>query len=201
MSGEAVTGGSSGPDRVNRVGLSLFGLLLAGAAVYGLARGWGAFGASAASDPLLLDSWREFTIRNERWFWPAAAVASLVVGLLGLRWLRAQLAAATAEPIDLTHRGDAGTTTVHPAGAARALAEDVETHRNVNRATARLVGTPEAPEVDLRVDVTADCDLPALRTWIDEEALVRFERALEFTELDANVEFRLTAPVGRRRLR
>ena len=198
MRGDAVTGGSTSADRLNRAGLSVLGLLLAGCGVYGVARGWGAFGGNAASDPLLLDSWRDFTIDNERWFWPVAAVASLLVGLLGLRWLRAQLAAASVEPIDLTHRGDEGTTTVRPAGAARALADDIESHGGVNRASARLVGDPEAPEVDLRVEVDGDCDLPALRTWIDDEALARFQQALELERLDAKVEFRLAPPAGRR---
>jgi hypothetical protein len=196
--GQAVTGASNRADRVNRMGLSLLGLLLLGAGAYGLARGWGAFGDRAASESLLLESWRDFVVRNQDWFWPAAAVVSLLAGLLGLRWLRAQLAAARPERIDLTLRGDGGTTVVSTAGAARALAADIETYRDVSRASARLAGDPEAPEIDLWVEVADDCDVPALRVRIDEEALARFQQALEVDAVEANVEFRLTAPAPRR---
>jgi hypothetical protein len=198
MSRQAVTGPSTGTDRLNRAGLSLLGLLLLGVGAYGLARGWGAFGDRAASDALLLESWRRFVVRNGSWLWPVGAAASLILALVGLRWLRAQLAAATPPRIDLTHRGDGGTTVVRPAGAAQALADDIETYRGVTSASARLTGDPEAPEVDLRVEVVDGCNLPSLRTRIEQEALARFQRALELEAVEANVEFRLTAPMGPR---
>lgn len=198
MRGTAVTGASSRADRVNRTLLTLLGLILVGVGGYGLARSWGAFGDGSASAPLLLDSWRGFVAHQYYWFWPAAVVVSLLVGVVGLRWLRAQLAAARPEAIDLTHREDGGSTTVRPAGAARALAGDVEGYRGVNRASARLAGDPDAPEIDLRVEIADDCNLLALRSRIDEEALVRFRQALELDTLDVNVEFRLAAPAGRR---
>lgn len=193
----AVTGASHRTDRVNRTALTFIGLLFIGLGAYGLARGWGAFGERAASDPLLSDSWREFVSRNENWVWPAAAVGSLLVGLLGLRWLRAQLAAPTPQGIDLTHRGDGGTTVVQPAGAARALAGEIETYPAVSQATARLTGDGDAPEVDLRVEVSDDCDLSHLRTRIDDEALAHLEQALELEAVTAKVEFRLAGPTNR----
>ena len=193
----AVTGASHGTDRVNRSALTFIGLLLIGLGAYGLARGWGVFGERVASDLLLADSWREFVSRNENWFWPAAAAGSLLVGLLGLRWLRAQLAAATPKGIDLTHRGDGGTTVVSPAGAARALAGEIESYRAVSQATARLTGDGDAPEIDLRVEVSDDCDLARLRTRIEDEALAHLEQALELDGVTAKVEFRLAGPSTR----
>lgn len=197
MRGRAVTGASHRTDRVNRTALSLFGLCLLGVGGYGLARGWGAFGVRASADPLLLDSWRNFVARNDDWFWPVAAVVSVLVALLGLRWLRAQLAAAVPVGLDLTHRGDGGTTIVNPSGAARALAGEIETYRGVTHTSARLTGDSEAPDIDLRVEVADECDLPALRTRIDDEALVHLQQALELDAVEANVEFRLAAPSGR----
>lgn len=193
----AVTGASHRTDRVNRTALTFVGLLLIGAGAYGLARGWGAFGERAASGPLLPDSWREFVSRNEDWFWPVAAVGSLLVGLLGVRWLRAQLAAATPRSIDLTHRGDGGTTVVRPAGAARALAGEIERYRGVTQASARLTGDGDAPEVDLRVGVSDGCNLSQLRTRIDDEALAHLEQALELDTVTAKIEFRLAGPSSR----
>ena len=194
MKRQAVTGTSTGADRRNRAGLLLLGLLLLGVGAYGLARGWGAFGDRAATEPLLVDEWRRFVARNDVWFWPAAAALSLLGSLLGLRWLRAQLGAASPRRVDLTHRGDGGTTVVRPAGAAQALADDIETYRGVTQVSARVTGEPEAPEIDLRVEVVDSCHLPSLRSRIEEEALTRFQRALELESVESNVEFRLTAP-------
>ena len=193
MNRQAVTGTSTGADRRNRAGLLLLGLLLLGVGAYGLARGWGAFGDRAAAEPLLVDEWRRFVARNGGWFWPAAAVASLLAALLGLRWLRAQLAAGTPRRVDLTHRGDGGTTVVRPAGAARALADDIETYRGVTEVSARVTGEPEAPEIDLRVEVVDSCHIPSLRSRIEQEALARFQQALELEAVESNLEFRLSA--------
>ena len=193
MNRQAVTGTSTGADRRNRAGLLLVGLLLLGVGAYGLARGWGAFGDRAATEPLLVDDWRRFVGRNGAWFWPAAAVASLLAALLGLRWLRAQLAAGTPRRVDLTHRGDGGTTVVRPAGAARALADDIETYRGVTEVSARVTGEPEAPEIDLRVEVVDSCHIPSLRSRIEQEALARFQQALELEAVESNLEFRLSA--------
>ncbi|MGH9041005.1 MAG: alkaline shock response membrane anchor protein AmaP [Acidimicrobiia bacterium] len=198
MNRQAVTGPSTGADRLNRAGLSLLGLLLLAAGAYGLARGWGAFGDGAASESLLSDTWSRSVVRNGSWFGPVAAVVSLLLALLGLRWLRAQLRAATPPGVDLTHRGDDGTTLVRPAGAAQALADDIETYRGVAGAAARVSGDPEAPEIDLRVAVVEGCNLPRLRTRIEQEALARFQQALELETLEANVEFRVTVPEATR---
>lgn len=194
MNRQAVPGTSTSADRRNRAGLSLLGLLLLGVGAYGLARGWGAFGDRAATEPLLADEWRRVVARNARWFWPAAAVVSLLAALVGWRWLRAQLAARTPRRMDLTHRGDGGTTVVRPAGAARALADDIENYRGVTEVSARVTGEPEAPEIDLRVEVVDSCHLPSLRSRIEHEALARFQRALELEAVESNLEFRLTAP-------
>lgn len=193
MKRQAVTGTSTGADRRNRAGLLLIGLLLLGVGAYGLARGWGAFGERAATEPLLVDEWRRFVARNGLWFWPAAAVASLLAAVLGLRWLRAQLAAGTPRQVDLTHRGDGGTTVVRPAGAARALADDIETYRGVTEVSARVTGEPEAPEIDLRVEVVDSCHIPSLRSRIEQEALAKFQQALELEAVESNLEFRLSA--------
>ncbi len=193
MNRQAVTGPSTGADRRNRAGLLLLGLLLLGVGAYGLARGWGAFGDRAATEPVLVDVWRRFVARNGGWFWPAAAVASLLAALLGWRWLRAQLAAGTPRRVDLTHRGDGGTTVVRPAGAAQALADDIETYRGVTEVSARVTGEPEAPEIDLRVEVVDTCHIPSLRSRIEQEALARFQQALELEAVESNLEFRLSA--------
>jgi hypothetical protein len=86
-----------------------------------------------------------------------------------------------------------------PAGAADALAADVERLSGVSSASARLTGDADAPEVDLRVEVTGRCDVPTLRARIEDEALGRFRQALDLDRLEANVEFRVSdTPPGAR---
>lgn len=198
---QATPGPSAPADRVNRRGLVLLGLILLGIGAYGMARSAGAFGDRAASEPLLVDSWRRFVADNEAWFWPVVAVASVVVALIGLRWLRAQLAAGKPSALDLTSREEGGSTTVDAGGAASALAADVEQLGGVQRASARLRGDADGPEIDLRVDVDDDCDLPALRRTIDDAALTRFCQALELEPAAVNLEFRLSAPNNGHRVR
>jgi hypothetical protein len=198
VTGQAITGASSRADRRNRTGLLLVGLLLAGLGGYGLARGWAAFGEQAASEPLLTEPWRRFVDRNQALFWAGAAVVSLLVAWVGLRWLRAQLATSAPRCVDLTENGDGGTTVIVPAGAAQALARDVERYGGVTSASARLTGDREDPEVDLRIDVADSCSVPVLLARIEDDALERFRRALEFETLDVNIEFRITTSSHRR---
>lgn len=193
MTRKAVTGASSPADRRNRIRLLLVGLVLAGLGGYGLARGWAAFGQQAASEPLLVEPLRRYVGRNQAAFWAGAAVASLLAAWVGLRWLRAQLAPSAPRSIDLTENGDGGNTVIVPAGAAQALADDVERYSGVTSASARLTGDREAPEVDLRIDVADTCNVPALLARIEIDALERFRRALEFEAVDVNIEFRITA--------
>lgn len=199
MHRSAVTGASSGADRRNRVGLAVVGLLLTAAGGYGLARSWGAFGDRSASEPVADDNVRDFVARHPTAFWATAAALAIVLAVVGLRWLRAQLAAASPRRIDLTHRGDRGVTVVVPAGAADALAADIERYRGVTQASARLIGDSDTPEVDLRVDVAADCDVPAVRARIESDALARFRQAVDLPAVQSRLEFRLTdTPPGPR---
>jgi hypothetical protein len=200
VTGKAITGASSAADRRNRIGLLLVGLVLVGLGGYGLARGWAAFGEQAASEPLLVEPWRRFVGRNQAAFWSGAAVASLLAAWVGLRWLRAQLAPSAPRSIDLTENGDGGSTVIVPAGAAQALADDVQRYGGVTSASARLTGGRDAPEVDLRMDVADSCNVPALLARIENDALERFRRALEFETVDVNIEFRIT-PTARQRVR
>jgi hypothetical protein len=78
-------------DALNRVVLTIVALVLAAAGLYGLLRGEGAFGDSAADEPLLWDDLRRFVNDNAGWFWTVVAVVALVIAWLGWRWLRVQL--------------------------------------------------------------------------------------------------------------
>lgn len=185
-----------GPDRLNRTVLTLLALVLIAAGAYGLARGYGAFGDDQAADPVLGDDVREFVSDNASWFWPLAAVVSLLVAWLGLRWLLAQISTPAVSHLPVHSEGP-GHTRLLATGAAAALADDVEGYAGVRGARARIVSDHPSPEVELTVDVHDDADVPAIRTRIEDHALERFRSALELQELRSHVHIRLAERTGR----
>ena len=189
--------GALGPDRVNRAVLVLLSLVLLGTGAYALARGYEAFGAEAADEEVLLEPVRDFVGRNQTLFWIAVLALCLIVAYAALRWLLAQFHTPRLSEIDLTSDGSRGSTHLRAAGASDALAADVESYRGVTSASARLIVDGERPEVDVRVDVNDDADVPALRTRIEDEALQRFCQALEVAAVDAHLHLRLTDPAPR----
>jgi hypothetical protein len=185
-----------GPDRLNATVLTVLALAIIGAGVYGLARGYGVFGDARAADPVLGDDVRDFVARNAGWFWPVAAVVSLLLAWLGLRWLVAQITSPAVH--DLQVRADGpGRTELVASGATTALARDIEDYPGVRSARARMVSDHPAPEVEVTVDVHDDADVPGLRRRIEEHALARFRTALDLADLRARVHVRLAERAGR----
>ena len=186
-----------GPDGLNRGLLTVLALVLMLAGGYGLARGYEAFGAEAAEEPVLTDSLRDWVARNENWFWAVAFVLAAVVAYLGLRWLLTQLHSPRLAEIDLTGDGSRGTTRLRAGGATQALANDIESYFGVSSASARMTEDGERPEVLVRVDVNDDVDVPALRSRIEEHALPRFCQALEVPDVEARIKLQLVGAAGR----
>jgi hypothetical protein len=185
-----------GPDRLNATVLTLLALVLLGVGAYGLARGYGAFGDARAADPVLTEDVRDAVTRNSDWFWPLAAVLSLLVAWLGLRWLLAQLTTTAVGHLPVRADGP-GRTDLLGAGATAALARDIEEYPGVRNASARLIGDHPVPEISVTVEVHDDADIAAVRRQIEEHALVRFRGALELTKLRAQIHFRLAERAGR----
>ena len=184
------------PDGMNRTILTLLALLLVAAGAYGLARGYGAFGDDQAADPVLGSDVRDFVSDNANWFWPVAAVLSLLVAWLGLRWLLAQISTPAVGHLPVRSDGP-GHTRLVATGAASALARDIEDYPGVRAARARIVSDHPSPEVEVTVDVHDDADVPAIRKRIEEHALARFRTALELQELRSQVHIRLAERAGR----
>jgi len=183
-------------DRLNSAVLTVLALVLIALGGYALARGYGAFGDQRAMDPVLTDDVRSFVSRNAAWFWPLAAVVSLLVAWLGLRWLVAQIHSPAVSHLPIAAQG-AGRTEVAAPGAAAAPAHDVGTYAGVHAARARITDDDPSPEVDLTVDIHDDADAVALRRRIEEEALTRFRAALEIPQLGSRIHLRLAEPAGR----
>jgi hypothetical protein len=185
-----------GIDRRNSTALTLLALTLVAAGAYGLARGYGAFGDARAADPVLTDGGRDFVARNADWFWPLAAVVSILAAWVGLRWLLAQFSTPAAAHLPVAAEGP-GRTELSAQGAAAALAREIEGYAGVRSARARMAGGRPSPEVEITVDVHDDADVPGLRRRIEEHALPRFRGALELQDLRARIHLRLAEAAGR----
>jgi hypothetical protein len=185
-----------GPDRLNSTVLTILALVLIAAGAYGLARGYGTFGDDQAGDPVLAEGLRDFVARNADWFWPVAAVLSLLVAWLGLRWLLAQLTTPAVRHLPVRADGP-GHTELLGSGATAALAREIEEYPGVRSASARLVGEHPVPEVEVTVHVHDDADVAAVRRRIEEHALARFRSALELTKLRSQIHVRLAERAGR----
>jgi hypothetical protein len=186
---------SRGPDRLNRTVLTLLAVALLAAGAYGLARGYGAFGDARAAEPILDDDVRSFVTRNADWFWPLAAVCSILAAWIGLRWLLAQFVTPSVTHLPVRADGP-GRTELSVHGATAALAREIGEYAGVRSSKARMV-SDHPPEVEITVDVHDDADVPAVRRRIEEHALPRFRTALELPNLQARIHVRLAEPAGR----
>jgi hypothetical protein len=187
----------SAVDRLNRTLLTVLGLLLLAAGALGLALGWGAFGDDLAGDPVLGPAIEDFVARSEPWFWPLCALAALVLAYLGYRWLRAQLGFTPAKDSLGWQEEEQGYTRVRAGAATDALAADIEGQRGVRSASARLLDTGPEGELALQVDLHDDASVGGVRAYLEQQALPRFDSALEAESLPAHARLTLKPPAGR----
>ncbi|MDQ3752991.1 MAG: alkaline shock response membrane anchor protein AmaP, partial [Actinomycetota bacterium] len=151
---------SSTPDTLNRTVFTLLGILLVAAGVYGVARGYGAFGSTQAQEPLLTGGITGFFGRIDDWFWPLMALVALIVAYLAYRWLKAQLTSApSVSELDFTRDPAEGRTTLRASGLTSALSDDLEQDPAVRSANVRMVEDGSRPEVDIDVEVSEDAPL------------------------------------------
>ncbi|MFL6182024.1 MAG: alkaline shock response membrane anchor protein AmaP, partial [Actinomycetes bacterium] len=86
---------------INRVALTVLGLLLVAAGGLGLAVGVDALGGWQATDPVLRQEVSTFPDEH-RWFWWVVSGALLLIAVLALLWLLAQLKTDRTTRLDLT---------------------------------------------------------------------------------------------------
>ena len=166
-------------DRVNRVALTLFGLILLAAGGAGLAASTGAFGAALSRHTLLANPAGRYIGHHGGWLWPAIAGGCLLLALACLRWIWALLA-STDRAGDITIPGDTaqGTTILQPAALTDALTTEISGYRGVQTARGRVIGDSRDPGIVLTVATAPSADLPALRDRIETEALTHARQAL-----------------------
>jgi hypothetical protein len=151
-------------------------LLLIGLAATAVSLGW--FGRDP--DTVLMPAWLEQRWRSwGGWAFGVAIAVALIVALLGVLLLRAELrrrgGASLSDPVLAPAPGAArGHTRISAAALGQALSEDLQTHPAVRRAGVHLTGKARRPEVTMRLTVTPEADIGAVRGHVDA-ALSRFE--------------------------
>jgi hypothetical protein len=175
---------------LNRLGLTVIGLLLLAGGGLALARSLGAWGTGPANAPLLSDGLRRFPA-DHAWFWPAVAAGAVVVALLGLAWLLAQGRSERLAGLSLETDRSGGLTEVSASALTSAVEQEVESFPGVQRSRARLLGTRQHPRLVMTVTYAAGADLAALRRHVGGFALPGLRTALDRESLPAVVKLRL----------
>jgi hypothetical protein len=185
-------------DRLNRIVVSLLGLLLLAAGAYGLLRGAGAFGDRRADEPLLGSDLRSFVADNDQWFWAAVAAVAILVAFAAASWLRAQLlpTPSLSELRIPTGQGP-GRTVLQADAVSGAVRRDVEADPDVSGARVRLVPASHGIGLDVRATVVDGGDVHAVRARIEEEVLARARAALDREDVTATVRLRIGEPRAR----
>jgi len=184
-------------ETVNRVLLTILGLLLLAAGVYTLLRSWGAFGDAAADDPLFTPAARDWVDRNQDWFWPVMAGLSTLLALLAVRWLLAQLRTDRPGNSDLAWSTPTGRTRIRAGAISDAVSDDIESDPGVERAVVRMVGDEQHPELHVYVDARDDASLADLRDHLEDSAIPQLCSALDLGDVAAHARFRFVEPSGR----
>jgi hypothetical protein len=166
-------------DRINRLALALFGLLVLLAGVASLVASVGGFGTPLSRHALFANRVSAYIGRHGDWLWPAAAAACLLIALVALRWIVALLLSTDrAADITVTGTSKQGTTIMHPAALTGAVSREIATYHGVHTAKARVLGDPRDPNLVVTVTAAQSADLRALCDRIESEALSHARQAL-----------------------
>lgn len=136
------------------------------------------------------------------WVPYATAAAAVVLGLLGLRWLFAQVGRGPrAGTWRLPGGSAAGSTQLDADGAADAVGADIAGQPGVAAARATLTGPFREPALHLVVTTEVGAPVDAVRDRIATHALPRLRQALEVDVLPTDLLLRVDAAEPGRRVR
>lgn len=180
-------------DRLNRVMLILFALILIAAGAAGGAASVGVFGRSVKHHDLSRNRVGAYIGQHGDWLWPAAALAALIIALLALRWLLALLF-STDRAGDLTIRGGggAGKTTLVPGAVSNAVVDEIKGYPGVDQARARVIGDADDAQLVVAATLRESADLARLRRRIERGALTHARTALGKPELPIQLDLTVT---------
>ncbi|MFC4586781.1 alkaline shock response membrane anchor protein AmaP [Sphaerisporangium corydalis] len=185
--------------RVNRAGLAIVGLVLAVAGGLALARGLGMSFLWPPYSPVISEQTAGYAA-GHGWFWPAVALAALVVEILALRWLLLQGRTDSLRRLSLEPDSGHGATHLSARAAAGALEDDVRESLHAGRGEraprgervrASLSGAPGTPRVALAMVLPDETDPSAARHGA-QGAVTRLRQSLELDRLPATIRMHTT---------
>lgn len=178
-------------DRLNRVLLTLLGLVLLAVGVAGLLPVLGVLGEDRSDDAVLAQEVERFVVDHAAWLWPLVAVVLVLLALLALRWLVQQLRTDRMEDLDLTHDRTRGETRVDAAALTQALVEAVERCPGVDGASARVVRSARRRQLLLQVRLADRADAADVRRQLATGPLSELRQVLgglTWPEVHVNLE-------------
>jgi hypothetical protein len=181
--------------RGNRLGLFLTGLVLTLLGLYSLLRGLGALPRSwaRADTPIADGPVQSFFAGASPWIWWAVAALSIVVALLGLRWLLVQGRRESRESLRL-EAGPGGVTDVTGNGLAGAVASDAEYYPVVLGADAALAGRRDRPEVRMRLAADENAPMSAVREHLADVTIPHLRDTLDVERVPVVARITLEPP-------
>jgi hypothetical protein len=171
---------------INRVVLTVLGLLLLTAGGLGLALNAGAFGESRADEPVLPEEVRTFP-DGRPWFWWAVTGALLLIAVLALLWLLAQLKTDRTTRLDLTTNARDGYTTLHTSALTNAVEDEALAITGVTNVSAN-VHEHRGQHVSLRVGLAESADIDEVRTRLENEVVTHLREGVADPRFPVTIE-------------
>jgi hypothetical protein len=183
---------------VNRVVLTVLGVLLVAAGGLGLALGAGAFGDWRSNEPVL--PWEVATFPDEHpWFWWAVAAALLLVAVLAVLWLLIQLKTDRTTRLDRTTDAQDGYTRLHASALTDAVEDEALGVTGVTGASAAL-RERKGDRVFLRVDLADSANIAEVRTRLEDEVVAHLREAVGDPHFPVMIELRPASTTRQRSL-
>jgi hypothetical protein len=173
---------------INRVVLTVLGLLLLAAGGLGLALSVGAFGAWRATYPVLPQEVSTF-LDERPWFWWVIAGVLLLIAVLALLWLLAQFKTDRTTRLDRTTDAREGYTTLHASALTNAVEDEARGITGVTSVSAN-VREHRGPRVFLRVELADTADIGEVRTRLENEVVAHLREGVDDPRFPVTIELR-----------
>lgn len=173
---------------INRVVLTVLGLLLLAAGGLGLALSAGVFGAWRATYPVLPQEVSTFP-DGRPWFWWAVAGVLLLIAVLALLWLLTQLKTDRTTRLDRTTKARDGYTTLHASALTNAVEDEALGITGVTGASAN-VHEHRGQHVFLRVELADSANIAEVRTRLEDEVVAHLREGVGDPRFPVTIQLR-----------